>query len=264
MRILFKDEKTGERKIFVQCHDDLWHLYNLVDTGDVVFSTTFRREDKIDGKLRPERMEKKKVRLGIRVEEAKFQEFTDMLRIHGVIDEGEDKGSHHTFNIGIGDSLSIVKEEGWKKHHLQRIEEAVASSHTPIITFVSMEYDEALMAQLYQYGIKEIATIRSKASGKQYASDYRKEDFYDEILGKLNQMEAGDATILVGPGFPKDDLAQYLRDKSYGKKIHVYSAAQGGMLGIQEVLKSGVSKVLAEQRVAFEAQLVEQLLSEIA
>lgn len=264
MRILHKDLKTGEIKILIQTHDDLWHLYNIVESGDIVFSTTYRREDKIEGKLRPERMEKKKVRLGIRAEEIKFQEFGDKLRIHGTIAEGEDKGSYHTFNMGTQDALSVIKEEGWKNHQLQRIEEAVASSYAPMITFVALEYDEALMAKLYQYGIKEIATIRSKASGKQYPSEDKKEDFYGEILDKLNQMEVGDATIIVGPGFPKDDFKKYLKDRSYGKKVYVYSSSQGGMLGIQEVLKSGLSKVLDDHRVAHEAQLVEQLLSEIA
>jgi protein pelota len=251
-------------KILLQSNEDLWHLYNLVEPNDVVFSTTLRREDKIEGKLRPERMEKKKVRLGIRVEEVKFQEFSDKVRIRGRIEEGEDRGSHHTFNLGINDKLSVFKDGGWKNPHLQRIDEAVASTETPIITFVAMEYDEALIAQLYQYGIKELATIRSKASGKQYPSDYSKEDFYAEIHAKLKQLEAGDSTVIVGPGFPKDELGSFLREKSYGKTIHVYSTAQGGMLGVHEVLRSGISKVLEEHRVVYEVKLVEEFLSEIA
>jgi len=263
MRILRKDLRVGEVRILVQTHDDIWHLYNVVAPGDIVFSTTFRREDKIKDKLRAERMEKKKVRLGIKVEEVKFQEFSDKVRIHGMIEEGEDKGSYHTFNIGIQDELEIIKD-GWKRHELERLEDAVASSYAPIITFVALEYDEAMLAQLYQYGVKEIATIKSQASGKQYPSKDKKEDYYNEILAKLNMMEVGDATIIVGPGFAKDDFRKHLKDKNYKKRTHVYSSSQGGMLGVQEVLRSGIAKVLEEHRVAYETQLVESLLSEIA
>jgi protein pelota len=264
MRILHRDLRIGEVKLLIQTQDDIWHLYNVVEPGDKVYSTTFRREEKIDGKLRAERMEKKKVRLGVRVEEVKFQEFTDKLRIHGKIEEGEDAGQYHTFNIGIEDELSIVKENGWKKFELDRLEEAVASSYLPVISFVALEYDEALLAQMYQYGVKEIATIRSRASGKQFPSKDKQEDFYQEIMDKLNLMELGDAIIIVGPGFAKDDFRKYLNEKSFRKKMHVYSSSQGGMLGIHEVLRSGIAKVLEEQRVVFETQLVEDVLSEIA
>ena len=264
MRILHRDPRTGEVKVLAQSADDLWHLFNIIEKGDIVRATTFRREEGIEGKLRPERMEKKKVRLGIRVEGVEFQEFSDKLRVHGVIAEGEGAGSHHTFVLGKQDDLSKIKPGGWKGYLLERLEEAVALSYSPMITFLAMEYDEAVVAQMHQYGVKEVATIRSGSSGKQFPSEYSKEDFYAEISEKLKLMDLGDALFIVGPGFAKDDFKKFLDSRPLGKKVHVHSSSQGGMTGIQEVLKSGVSKVLEEHRVGFETQLVEELLSEIA
>jgi protein pelota len=263
MRILKKDLRSGEVKVLMQSQDDLWHLSNILEPGDTVIATTFRRETKIEGKLRAERMEKKKVRLKIAVEEVGFQEFTDRLRIHGTIAEGEEAGSHHTLMLGVEDDLSIIKEK-WRQHELERLDDAVKSSYAPIITFLAFEYDEAVLAQLYQYGVKEVATIRPKSTGKQYESKPTREEFYGEIMAKLKVMEVGDALIIVGPGFAKDDLVKHLREKRYDKKFHVCSSAQGGMLGIHEVLKGGIAKVLEEHRVVFESQLVEEFLSEIA
>jgi protein pelota len=263
MRILRKDLRSGEVKVLIQTQDDLWHLSNVLEPEDMVIATSFRREDKIEGKLRAERMEKKKVRLKIAVKEVSFQEFSDRFRIHGTIAEGEEAGSHHTLMLGVEDDVSIIKER-WRQHELDRLDEAVKSSYVPIITFLAVEYDEALLAQLYQYGVKEIATIRPKSSGKQFDAKFVREDFYSEIMAKLKVMEVGDALIIVGPGFGKDDFVKYLREKRYEQKFHVCSSAQGGMLGVQEVLKGGIAKVLEKHRVVYESQLVEDFLSEIA
>jgi len=137
VKIVFKDLRHGEIKLIAENLDDIWHLYNLIDEHDLVRAMTFRTDEQSsDDKKRTKKSEKKRMKLGIRVSEIKFHEFSDRLRIHGKIEEGpQDISSFHTLNITADkmDSLSIVKNR-WEYHHLKRIDEAVAESKQPIVT----------------------------------------------------------------------------------------------------------------------------------
>ncbi|MCK4444886.1 MAG: mRNA surveillance protein pelota, partial [Thermoplasmata archaeon] len=266
MKILNRDKKTGEIKLLMQTPDDLWHVYNLVEPGDLVIAISFRREEKIHGKLRPERMGKKKMKIGLRAEKAEFHEFTDRLRIQGVIEHApQDLGEHHTFNFKVRDTLSIVKE--WKDHHMTRLNDAVEATHEPLITFLSIDDESALLAQLHQYGIEELVEIRSSGTGKMYPTKGGREEYLGEIISKLQSMDIGEALIVLGPGFEKEALTDRIRDKlpDITPKLNLFPTSHCGMLGIQEALKGGMaSEVLEKSRVGMETKLVEQLLSEIA
>jgi protein pelota len=266
MKILNRDRKTGEIKLLMQTPDDLWHVYNLVEPGDLVIATSFRREEKIHDKLRPERMGKKKMKIGLRAESAEFHEFTDRLRVKGVIEHApQDLGEHHTFNFKVRDTLSIVKE--WKDHHIKRLDDAVDATHEPLITFLSIDDESALLAQLHQYGIEELAEIRSFGMGKMYPTKGGREEYFGEILSKLKSMDVGEALIILGPGFEKDALSQNIMDKmpDMAPKLNLFPTSHCGMLGIQEALKGGMaSEILEKSRVGMETKLVEQLLSEIS
>src|SRR3989454_5696673 len=110
MRVLHKDPNTGEIKVRVENADDLWHLHNLVLPGDQVRASTYRRQEAKTDKVRPERGEKVRVTLTLRVESVEFQAFADRLRITGVIVEGpQDLGRHHTLNVAVDDVVSIIK-----------------------------------------------------------------------------------------------------------------------------------------------------------
>lgn len=266
MRVLKKDLKAGEVRLRMESLDDLWHLYNLVSIGDLVRAMTYRREEQKSDKLRPERMEKRRLLLGIRVKEIEFHEFSDRLRLTGVIEEGEmDHGQHHTLNLTIGDDLTIVKM--WKPHDLQRIDEAVAATNRPLITCLAIDDEEALLAQVLGYGIKNAAVIKSGRQGKMFPGGRTKEDYFAEVLGKLRQTELGDALLVLGPGFEKEEFAAFARerDKGIAAKMRVHGTSHGGHAGIQEALKGGSgAKLLEESRVGVETQAVERLLGEIA
>ena len=266
MKVLFRDDKKGNIKLLIQTMDDLWHLYNLIEEGDLVVATTFRRDEELTDKLRPERMDKKRVRLGIRVQKVEFHDFTDRLRIRGIIETGsEEVGSYHTFNITLRDDISIVKD--WKDSQLRRIEEAVASTMQPLITFVSMDDESALLAQMHQYAIREIATIRGPGSGKQFKSAATKEDYFSEILSMIKFLEQTGIIIVVGPGFTRKDFVDYGKRKSAEtfEKCYTIVAGSAGMAGIQEALKRGMGEqALLDNKVASETRLVEEVLSEIS
>ncbi len=266
MRVLHRDPRTGELKLRVENADDLWHLSNLVQPGDEVRASTYRREESKTDKIRPEKAEKVRVTLTVRVEKTEFQAFSDRLRISGVIvDAPQDLGRHHTFNVAVDEVLSIIKT--WKRHELQRIEDAVAATQKPLVTFLSLDDEEALLAQLRQYGVQELATIRAPGHGKMFATGDAETTYFEEILTKLRTMPLGEALVLVGPGFTRDTLLSFLKahDPGLAMKVHSQGTSQPGMRGIQEALRSGMgTKLFADSRVALETQLVERVLEAIA
>lgn len=267
MRILHQDTRTNEIKLQVDNLDDLWHLFNLIEKGDLVFAVTYRREEGKADKLRAERGEKKRMRLGIRVEKVEFHEFEDRLRILGVIEEGpQDLGSYHTINVQEGEVLSIIKPE-WRHSHLRRLKRAVAETKKPRMVLVSLEYDEAVVAVLRQYGVQQVAHIHSASSGKMFGGG-EGSDFYDEVIDKVVQLaEPGTPLIVLGPGFAKEALIARGKERYpelFGS-AHVFHTGQAGMAGIHELMKRGIgADVLEDSRVAMEVRLVEKVLEGIA
>ncbi|UCG68572.1 MAG: mRNA surveillance protein pelota [Thermoplasmata archaeon] len=269
MKVLYENLQASEIKLRLESMDDLWHLFNIIEKRDVVFSMTYRREEKKTDKLRPERGKKKPMRLGIEVEDIEFHEFSDRLRIHGIIKEGpQDLGSYHTFNLAEGDKISIIKEQ-WNPHHLNRIKEAQSATKQPLILFLSIDYDEAEFAILRQSGVQELARITTGETGKRYKhSKEAKKRFYGEVLQKLEGiMTDSMPLIILGPGFAKEEfyeLGKDLKQKLFENCV-LQGTGQVGMAGIQEVIKEGLApKILQNTRVAYETTIVEELLAEIS
>ena len=269
MKVVFKDLKHGEIKLIAENLDDIWHLYNIVEVGDLIRAVTFRTDEQKDDKIRSKKSDKKRMKLGIRVSEVKFHEFSDRLRIHGIIEEGpQDLGSFHTLNITADkmDSLSIIKEE-WKIHHLQRLDESVKQRNQAILTFVSLDEDNATIAVLRQSGIQWVTDIDSKRSGKMYESKDNANEYFGEILGVIKNNTNDDSTIvIVGPGFTKEHFLKYGREKKpqLFKKCLSHGTGNSGLNGINEAIKTGVVKqITKENRVVFETELVEKIFEEI-
>jgi protein pelota len=269
MKIIYKDLKHGEIKLAVENLDDIWHIYNLIEKDDLVRSMTYRSIEQKEDKIRSKKLEKKRIKLGIQVKEIEFHEFSDRLRIHGIIKEGpQDLGSFHTLNISAEkmDKISIIKKN-WKYHHINRIEEAIKNRNQEILTFVSLDEETATVAVLRQSGIQLIAEIKSNKTGKMYESKDQTNEYYGNILStiKINKTEKS-PLVIVGPGFEKEHFLKFLNDKKAGNnsKILIHGTGNSGMNGIQEAIKSGIiNKISKQNRVAFETQIIEKLFEEI-
>jgi protein pelota len=267
MKILHQDRKSGKIKVQIDSLDDLWHLYNIIRPGDRITGSTFRREEIKTDKLRSERGEKKRMTLTIAVEKLEFQESDSRLRILGTIVEGpQDLGSYHTFNLQEGETITITKDN-WPRSALERLQRAVEDSQQPRLIFVAIEYDEALIAMLTQFGIKEIARITRQSVGKMYEQS-DKEDFYGDVIDKLKQVHIDDMPVIIlGPGFAKEALLAEgkRRAPEIFTKSFVFHTGQAGIAGIHEIMKKGLgAEVLKDSRVAAETKLVEDVLTEIA
>lgn len=269
MKIVFKDLKHGELKIVPENMDDIWHLYNIIKEGDLVRAITFRTDEQKAEKKRSKKAEKKRMKIGLRVTEVNFHEFSDRLRIHGNIEEGpQDLGSFHTFNIDADkmEPITIIKDE-WKHHQLERIEDAVKQRNQPILVFVSVDEDSATIAVLRQSGVQWIADIDSNRSGKMFESKDTQNEYFGEIVSIIKTNKTKDSTIvIIGPGFTRDHLARYGKEKhpDIFDKVVVHSTGHSGMNGVQEAIKTGIVKqITKENRVVLETGFIEKLFEEI-
>lgn len=256
MKLLHQNANNNEIKLLPETIDDLWHLYNLIDERDMIFATTFRRkEDKAD-KLRPERIEKVRMRLGIRVQKVEFHESEDLLRILGVIESGpQDMGEHHTLMLSPGDDITVIKPE-WKPQHFDRIKRAIACSERPNLFFVAIEDTDAVIAAVREYGLKEYATITRNPPGKMYDSKPNEQEYIEDVVSKLSMVLHGEPVIVLGPGFTKEALVKRIREKiPEASNVTIVSTGQAGMAGISELMKRGIGgKVLEDTRVAMETK----------
>ncbi|MDR3075348.1 MAG: mRNA surveillance protein pelota, partial [Candidatus Methanoplasma sp.] len=264
MRILDRDIGNGKIGVMLETDEDIWHLYNVLEVGDVVTASTTRREEKSADKIRAERSDKKRMTLGIRVEKIEFSEDDIRLRVLGTIETGpQDIGQHHTLIFEMGDCLSVAKTK-WKDSQIDRLDRAVRDSRKPKILFVSLDQDDATIAVLRQFGLKEVASIRSARSGKQYDEKSKEDNYHKEIISKIEPMLSENMPIvLLGPGFEKESLADDLKTEGY-KGIHVHHTGQSGMAGVNELIKTGMgANILRESSVGVEMEAVERLMSEI-
>lgn len=270
MKVIFKDPKSGEIKLIPENLDDIWHLYNVIEEGDLVRMVTFRTaEGEKADKLRAKKTEKKKMKLGIQVEKVNFHEFSNRLRIQGVIKEGpQDLGSHHTFNVDAEEMqpLSIQKER-WKLHQLQRIDEAVQQRTQPMLVFVSLDDDAATVALLFQSGVQLVAEIDAHRSGKMYESKETTPEYYGEIFSVIKTVKKPDSPLVViGPGFTREHLMKAGKEKESQlfKDCITHATANAGMNGVHEALKVGiVEQITKENRVSKETQAVENVFERI-
>jgi len=269
VKILFKDPKQGEIKLVAENLDDIWHLYNIIEEGDLIRAVMFRTDEQKDDKIRSKKAEKKRMKLGIRVEKISFHEFSDRLRVHGVIEEGlQDLGSYHTYNIDAEkmEKFSIIKEE-WKQHQLERLEEAVKQRTQSILVFVSLDEDTATVVILRQSGIQHVADIDSRRSGKMYESKETQQEYFGEILSVVKTVKIEESPLVViGPGFTREHFVKYgkTREPELFENCMTHATGHSGMNGVHEALKIGiVEQITKDNRVSIETQFIEKLFEEI-
>ena len=267
MRLLDQDPVNGSMRVQIETDDDVWHLFNVLEIGDTITAFTMRRDEKATDKIRAERAEKKRMVLSISAEKIEFSDSELRLRVLGTITEGpQDIGQYHTLMFEVGETLTITKNK-WKDTQIERLRKAVFESKRPKVVFVSLDQDEATVAVLRQFGLKEVATIRSMRSGKQYQEKDVASGYHDEIIAKVAAVaEAGMPVVLLGPGFEKELLAESGKKarSDIFAKAHVHHTGQSGMAGINELMKKGMGAgILRESRVAVEMEAVERLMGEI-
>jgi len=254
-------DNQGEIRLLPESIDDLWHLQHIICPGDLVFATTFRSVDSASDKIRPEKVEKRPVRLGIRVERLEFSEHGVRLRLTGLIEHGIDTGAYHTVNVETGYEISIIKS--WRAVDLERVERAVKASVYGVIHILTIEEGEAELFRLRQYGPESVITLTA-GSGKGAETDSRA-GFFEQVHSAI--LDITGPLIIAGPGFIKDDFVRVSRSKGNGpaERAVVVETRRIGRGAVQEVIgKGALDKLIDDLQLSREVRMMDEVLLRIS
>jgi protein pelota len=263
MKILKQNLRKGEVVVMAQSLDDLWHLSQVIDSGDFVTGKTTRKV-KFGGEEGKAKAEKKTLTLKIKAEKVDFQESS--LRIAGITAEAKEDvpaGAAHSLTIEEGSVVTITKGQ-WLKYQLDKLKEA--QRFAPKILVTVFDRETAIFALLKQRGYEVLAEEKGRVA-KKWVS-VAEENFYRKIIGLLKGYDERlglDKIILASPAFWKEELMKELQDEALKKKVVQAACSSVTKNAIEEVLKRPeLKEALKQDRIAKEANLVEELMIEIA
>ncbi|MBI2664720.1 mRNA surveillance protein pelota [Candidatus Woesearchaeota archaeon] len=258
MKLLKKDLKHGRLVVAVQNLDDLWHLSQVIEPGDLVSSRTTRKV-----KVTEKEKDKKTVFLELAAEAVEFKD--QALRVNGkTTEEKEDipKGAYHTISLEIGSTAGIAKDS-WPKYQLKCIDMAARKQSRTLILVLDRE--EAVFALLKSKGYEILSQIKGKVAKK--GVDSVTANFYRDLTTKLSdyfKRFRTDSIVVASPAFWKEDFMKELIDESLKKRIVLATCSSVSRNAIEELLKRPeLAAVLKQQRAAEESRYVEQLMVEI-
>ncbi len=258
-------EDGRERVTLVPEHlDDLWHLQYVLEPGDRVAGETSRRIQRDDDRLRDTGGQREPMSVTLEVETAEFHEFANRLRVGGPIVEAsrEDQlGHHHTLSVEPFDEVTI--EKVWKPDQDDRLAEAEAAADRPDVVIATVEEGAAHVHTVSQAGAEEHASFAGPTGKGEYARS--RTELFDELGSALSHLDP-DAVILAGPGFTKEDARDHLVEAypDLADRLTMVDTSSVGDRGVHEALARGaVDEVLADTRLAAEAEAIDELMRRI-
>ena len=265
MRLGKQDPKEGEIRLTPENTEDLWHIERLLSPGDIVIAKTFRRFKATED----DAGEKKAVTIKLAVEKIEFSPHANRLRATGKIIEGTpeefvQQGAYHTIDIEENFPVSIIKEK-WMAHHMARIKQAIVETKRPRMGLLVLDENKAIYATLRGVGVQYELELENNASKRDDKFDEKTQSFFGEIIKKLQSSPVG-RIIVAGPGFGKENLMKYIKQKdaTLAKKIILEHCSYAERSGINELLKRGVvSKVAGEERAENELMLMDKFSTEL-
>jgi len=248
MKVEFLDKKTA--KIFVEYEEDLIDLFKVINPDDVLSGYDYRVIEIANKK------DRRKVWIKIKVEDIKFSEYSDSLRVSGrVIEASEEvQGHFHTFDIRVGSEIVLFKEKGFKKFE---IEELNKRRERKSIYIVSLDSNSIAVARIN--GRLEILLDRDINVPKDHPErDSIIKNLYKEVIDTLKDAEV---IVVVGPVFYPEEFKKYLLEKIKDRKILDFRISIGGISGIYEFLnRTEYLTTLKELEIAEINKLIDDLM----
>ena len=263
MKILKIDRKNREIVVATQTLNDLWHLEKIIEKGDIVSGHTDR---KIKASKEGEKTLRQTIFVRIEVEDAHFQEFSQNLRVNGIIIDGKPEEfvelkSHHSLDVKIGEKFFLQKKE-IKNWQVERLKKAEKESNSSKLLAIVLDDEEAELAFINQFAIEKKATIKAKKQGKMYAQE--KDDYLDKIYEKMVAL-APNKIIVAGPGFTKESYKKFCQNKD--KKLHLFMETINsiGETGFNELISTGkLDNLEKELELSSESKTIEDFMEKLA
>ncbi|MGB7956417.1 MAG: mRNA surveillance protein Pelota [Candidatus Nitrosopolaris sp.] len=256
--------------------DDLFTLRRTIENGDFVVGDTTRVIKHLKEYGRPERGERVKVRVSLKVENTALYDAVDRLRITGTITNTDNelvsRGSHHSMTVRIDDTIMIEKERKWHNTELSILSR---SGNTEDFILIAIDTQEASVAKVSGTHIKLIPNIYSGQSGKRYQSSRKSnpniESFFEDVAKTIQSIVNNDGdndpcrAIIFGPGEAKRKLHNFLGTEKYRFEKEKLTIVDGvdvaGEDGIYVFLRSSALKeAMSSSKLAAVSSILDEVL----
>ncbi len=270
MRLIEVNKKKGYLTLIPENLTDLYYLSLYFEEGDIIKSWTSRKVKPPRERKRSDEGKRIPVTLTINVRSTEFKEFSNALRVKGVIveDVGEIgiKGAFHTINMKPGAKVTIKKKK-WSEQLLNYIKSAEEEAIKPRILAITLDYEEATVALITYKRIKLVSRVNSRIPGKQVEESEREKALLlyfkklaEEIEKNLSRIKI-DKVIIAGPGFAKEKFYSFLKNKDYTEKIKIVSTSSATVSGIEELVKRGVlQEIVNESSITEDSKLLSKMM----
>ena len=267
MKIKSINPKEPYLKVVPEILDDLWHLEQVIEEGDIVSGITDR---KIKGRDDNQKSQRVTLYVSIMVETAAFQEYSGVLKVNGTVTESKPEElaplkSHQSIDFEPAKEIRIQKKE-WKNYQIERLKKAEKATTKLATLLVVFDDETATFGLLKEFDVQAAGSISGRKIGKRFMEkDESKTSYFNDIIQKTKEMKP-ESIVFAGPGFTKEEFQKYLKEKNQKLANQVYfeTTNQTGVTGLSELVKSGtLEKLVHEAQILQDTQTVERFLTEI-
>lgn len=276
--MIIKEAKESSGKAYFvipEDADDLLTLRRIIENGDYVFADTTRVIKKVKEFARPDKGERIKVRVSVRVESISLDDIVDRLRITGIITNTDNelvpRGTHHSLTVQVGDTITIDKNRKWNDVETNILKRSGNSTN---FILVAIDAQEAAVAKISGTHLKIIPNIYSGQSGKRYQHAAKNnpniEIFFDDIAKTIQSMfsaaaEENNSTIIIfGPGETKRRFYNLLVEKhklEKGKVSLIDGVDVAGEDGIFVFLRSpAIKEAMSSSKLATVSSILDEIM----
>jgi protein pelota len=278
--MIIKEAKESSGKAYFvipEDADDLLTLRRIIENGDYVFADTTRVIKKVKEFARPDKGERIKVRVSVRVESISLDDIVDRLRITGIITNTDNelvpRGIHHSLTVQVGDTITIDKNRKWNDVETNILKRSGNSTN---FILVAIDAQEAAVAKISGTHLKIIPNIYSGQSGKRYQHAAKNnpniEIFFDDIAKTIQSMfsaaeeEENNSTIIIifGPGETKRRFYNLLVEKyklEKGKVSLIDGVDVAGEDGIFVFLRSpAIKEAMSSSKLATVSSILDEIM----
>ena len=269
--MIVRDSKHSEKSKAISAEDldDLFTLRRIIEINDTIITDTTRSIKQKSEFSRPDKGERVKIRILLRIETIKFDGTVDRIRIGGTILNSDNqlvpKGVHHSISIKVDDMIILEKKQ-WKKIQADILKN---SGNDTIYLLISIDTQEAAIALVTGTHVKILPNIYSGQSGKRFQGSRRInaniESFFEEILlgirSVTNLHAQKQMLILFGPGETKRRFFNFLA-KEFNEKITVLEGIDvAGEDGIFVSLRStSLKELLKASKIGIVSSMLDKLI----
>lgn len=277
--MIIKEAKESSGKAYFvipEDADDLLTLRRIIENGDYVFADTTRVIKKVKEFARPDKGERIKVRVSVRVESISLDDMVDRLRITGIITNTDNelvpRGIHHSLTVQVGDTITIDKNRKWNDVETNILKRSGTSTN---FILVAIDAQEAAVAKISGTHLKIIPNIYSGQSGKRYQHAAKNnpniEIFFDDIAKTIRSIfsvaeeeENNSKIIIFGPGETKRRFYNLLVEKhklEKGKVSLIDGVDVAGEDGIFVFLRSpAIKEAMSSSKLATVSSILDEIM----